>query len=1511
MSFVLILPYPRNAPRPPRPAGDGRWLEQTAQGQLAVGPPSFLRHAAVVLAGAGTDIDVIPEGADPDGPWRAALDVDDPGESRVRRNRSMQAYLRSFSHDGTRQNAGLALLGPDNFTPPPWDPNPYNGMPADIFYDASDGDAAGNDASFLAKQLARALPRVCQVSNPTGRFVPAQLNVCVDVMYSTKEAVEDGAAQRYGAGPPLARTSGQDAVLVEVPLLKRGEAEPVQNEGHARIAWAQGWLDNLRTYFDEAMPTERSGRVLDTVVAFYIWAAPLRRGARRRQAVGGYIPGGAARIAAKQQAAVLKRLGAGAVREAAAQATQAAAEDVLAVPKALLECRGLVASNPALLTDGRCLARAIVTALDPLVYACSDAALVSMRRKAEDAARAVSIKCARAIDRATTDPARAAATVAYDIALERCAQASAARERAEAAALKAGWHVRPTGAADGAGIYRAKARWSTIEEALSKAYAGAHSDVDFSPLLFQSPVIIDASTVLAVRSAFKDGAEVAVQFWGVGTDERIALVFPDPRATLDFLDKGGRVINIFYGYCHASAIRSVTACCNHRSHRGAGEPGADGRVYCPLCGYHESNGVVGGAWELMKHAERGCEDAQAVLPAPLSEGNRVQLGRTQAAASVFKPCSYGVLSAVASPSEAAEDGFVVSRAELCVQAWHPSGSASVLHKAHEHVDALLHSLTCPEGVDELVALWSQDFFYARSRDDAAAAAAEPCCRVCCASLAGPSTWDAQAEELRAVSEGRACCMDTSDTERLSIPCSNTTTLVHTSCAAAVRKARRATLSIFCTTAPAFAAAVRAAFSRSFIEGCCGGDPPSVQRGARGVRRVSFACTGTDGRSSAWFNLVLLPAFFGDASATTHAATAGALGCDLASAHATLDALTSFATHEQALCGLWPLAFTTLVSFNRAKLLRSAIDPARPGDCPTAIATPASLASARKLVRAGYVWTGERAEWGTLDLGATDADALPFHQRFLLDINAAYPDVFLRHAIPFHEHADAEVVDYSAALGAGLAFLGSTPPSEEDRVLRLEVEGSFPPSTHAALRALPPLLTSIEVTGEDLSAFQRSAFSAGRCTSIGKRTLPHLMPVKDAVVFLATAQLWLALGFKFTRIGKVWATPARRWGAAWAQTLQTQRQAAAAAGEKAHESRIKLACNSTLGGLCMNVDKLNGVVVRKAYSPALGVEDDSCSDSLDGPRPLCDDDRCTLRTWTAGDCTLFEMRPSPRSIKPQMLLAAAYVVERARTTLLELFYGCAFTKTLGLRQLFAPPAFKSCRVVYAATDALLLDVETADEDSGVCPTTPLRALLQSSDFAWRIDASNSSLVKRLGGSTRPATAPPGTWGAFKDETGFVGIDRVVVNGPNRWGATVVQGISELFPRALLRGLPEAWKTRATFEEYAASWRAVSAASTARGAAAVAATGTLLSKRHHEEEPDEDEAFIAAAAAPRLWTYLIKGVSRSATEVRFDEHVRRGHLSVWRNPAAIVTAGGEAFPLGSSQSLATAAQRGDVW
>lgn len=1468
MTTLLVLPLARGAPRPARGVGDGRILN-TAEGRFLAGPPTELRHIMLVMGGATRDPDVIPANATREGVWRRAIDIDNPGEFGVPANRGMQARLQSFLNDGTRHNAGMLLLGPDAFTPPPDDPDPYRGMPDDVFYESCEG-GGDEHTSFLASELAASLQPVCATANPTGRFVPATLGVCVDVLYSAKYPVDEDGLElidRGGTGAPVARTGGRDAELREVPLLRRGSLEPVQNENNARLAWAQAFLDELCAFFEDDLPNERSGRVLDTVVGFFVWAAPFRRGVRRRQPVGGYIPGGPARAAAKalalsKQGAIKAAGGAAAYRAAATAPAAAELADTLAVPAALLACHGLVQSNPELLDDGRCVARAVMTALDPFVYASSDVAYVNIRRKAADAAQAKLQKLVRAVQSATTDAGKATAQMAADLAYERTLGAREAAQRAADAATKAGWHVRPPNTAENTGIYKAKARYAAIEAALGAALAGTHPEVDFRNALFSKPFVIDETTVAVVRAAIKDEAKVAIQFWGVGTDERIALVYPDPRATLDFLDAGGRVLNIFYGYGHASAIRSVSACCNHRAHRGAGEPGADGRLYCPLCAFYVSNGAVGGAWEIAKHAERGCAEADAVLPAALTPGNRVQLSRVQASASVYAPPTMAVLSAATETSDASDDGFTIRNAQLCM--YYKTADMDDARccidpsLGPDAVKTLLEGLVRPASVDALSAVWSVDAHVSRAE---AELLPSDCCSVCASLLSEASSWDTQAEMLLAASEDRAPCKDfTPATTEFSVPTLQQKEVLHASCAESVRKTRRATLPVFCTSSATFAAAVRVVFGRDFIEQFCDGEVPTVQRGKRGLRRVSFLGTGCDKRTTVVFHIILLPAYFGDASPGSAAATLAALDCDLGNAEQTLHALISFAEREWKESHLWPLAFTTLIAYNRARLLRLALTHCDAGDCPTAIANPESLASAQKLVRAGYVWTGVRAHWPAPDV----SEAL--HHRFLLDVNAAYPHVLKTYPMPFHEHADRVLFDFGAdslGLSAGLDFVRLTSPDTEDMVIRIEVSGHWPKSTHGFLRQLPPVLTSIGVTGADLSAFQRRVLKAGTETSLGTRTTPHLLPVRNATVFLATAQLWGSLGFKFEHIGKAWGTPARRWTRAWAEDLEKRRTAAAEAGHKPVEAYLKLLCNSTVGSLGMNTAAFTSVIVRKAYPPVAGVDDDSCSDSREGLKALSDDDRCTLRTWTAADCLLYEMRPSPRSLKPQLLIAAAYVTERARTSLLEAFYGTSHPV------LFTPPRpglidiFAGCqlRVVYAATDALLLDVK-APPGSTLSPTD----ILLASAFKERLH--------------------PRAWGAFKDETNFAGIGEVVVNGPNRWGARVLQNERTL-PKhrgsaqaeSLLKALPTSLEETVTFDEYAASWLQL----------------TLKSKGKKAEVVEADDESIGSGSKRRR-EYTVSKPSASATAVLRETRGRTGFVSVWRNVCSIVHEDGEAFPLG---------------
>ena len=1461
---------------PPRPGGNP-YLPDTNATRTLIGPLQLERHAAAVDIGAVRDVDVIPrEALDAWAAreftlWGNAITADRAGY------RSMQTMLRVTNfvagtttyYDGTKHSAATIMFGPaGNLAGTgPGGQLTWNGMPreeAEVYF----ARQAGAPSAFE-----RVLVRALRAAITPGLGPINRLSVRADLTFSTSAGDE-----RPDFVPPFARTAGPLALIAQVPRIYEGETEIIQGTPVDMANWADRVQSDILTFLHDIMPQKDSNRVLDSIISCNVWGrrtqivagrvSPINRGSAMR---GRFVANvGGSDLSAKRGRHLSSLEGA---RSFAALADGAPPpEDAFVVPDALFKCKGLSFVDPRK-QDGRCVARAMIQGVQLHVASRSDTALVSIARAALTGARKMLDTATAAVSAAVRNgySSTSLALRAKEAHVEACAaRVMACTHRLEAAfetARKAGHHVR---AIDGSsrGKYATSSSYAAVDDALRRAFTGLHPLFDFRDPLFARPIAITAENVLRIRAAIKDPSKVRVQFWGVGHASRVALNFPDGDATLAFLEAGGLVVNIFYGYNHASVLLDVGKCCNHAAAQAAGV--LVERLYCGLCGSHVSRGVLGAEFRLYEHAARGClpPSADMLFTAPLSYANRRQIGKRSRMS--FFPAP--LILALDQP----EDGL----ATYVQLALLPGGYRQALsHRAFRDrfrgmdesttdwmaaqlsetpaefllkptVAELLREVLAPDRIDELV----EHLYYRPPRDashwERVGSSSTGPCVVCLAGLEGPSVWVLQARESAAqgapgvdaplellplsgdadasrdsadvadadvvlLSDGDAC------TDAAAGPAAAAATgsvrivdsegkggWAHADCARFC--VPRSTVTVEVGGREAFAAVVETVFSEAFITSHCLA-PPTATRGTFGLRRVQVRVKG---RTRRGITVVFRPreAFFSDPAP-------GGYAGDYA------HFLLQMAWREFAATGLDPLAYETRISFGRALAFRMSAYDMPPQLTPTSISSQYVLDQVARIARGGMTLLGCAVDHPPLD--PTDLS----HMRFYLDATAAYPAVLRDCVLPLHEHADRFVADFSADLEGGLAHLRAQREESED-VYRYVVSGYFPASRHAALRMVPPVWQAVEVTGAMLSAFQRASMGIAKTQSLGTRSVAHLLPVENLPVFFCEVSAWLRLGFVFTKIGEVRCTPGARWCHTFAARGETRRRAAkvaarkaraagddaAYAAAKASEQDVKETYNAVVGSLNMDVSKFFSLVTAAPFlAHAEGAEDDGSA----ADERFVNDPLCTGRSWTAGDCVLHE-RASRTRVHAQLTLAALYVVAKARRRLLDAWYG--LDDKPGIVQ-----AFPHAYVCYGATDSLIVGVQLSE--AAKAWTRDVRHEFFAQWGRHRMDYSNVPATSSFwhnnpfaAEARALAVTREGAWGAWKDESGQGGLLRVGVTAPLHWCAEYRQVEGDTLPEHVARphvvkSVHAVWRETMTVDDYMAAWRGADTADLVARAAEV--------------------------------------------------------------------------------------------
>jgi hypothetical protein len=483
--------------------------------------------------------------------------------------------------------------------------NDGNGMPDDEWelYVGAHTPGTGGARLLVEDDLVTAAERA------VGERPFPRSNVRIDFWITTREGDSriGRLARRYT--PPTARMHGTPT---DVPRLIIGERRTATGAAGLRSV-VHDAVERFKQVIDEMEAQDGSNRTLDRVICAQVWAVPT---------TSARVGGGTRR----------------GFTDSDLVAASAAGEHSLSAE--LFASRGLVPNWPEK-RDSMCIARSIMTALDEFLESTSDANVLNLLQDAYLGAEKLLNG---------RDPASSAAANA---AWKRLEEIRALLASATATVSDQKRHIKaPT---DKPGPYRPMNRYRRIEASLEKAFAGRHPLVDFSRnrAFFEAAQPLDEDTLATVRAAFRPEAKLALQIWGISSRNKIGLVHADPRATLDFLLDGGRVLNILSAFQHASFVRDVGACCNRVA---AGETARRGRYYCALCGHSVSVGNAAYKLKMFDHQRAGCALGTRIveLSKPLTPGNRRQLSFHD-----FRGLNTSLLLASIATRTAVVDGVII------------------------------------------------------------------------------------------------------------------------------------------------------------------------------------------------------------------------------------------------------------------------------------------------------------------------------------------------------------------------------------------------------------------------------------------------------------------------------------------------------------------------------------------------------------------------------------------------------------------------------------------------------------------------------------------------------------------------------------------------------------------------------------------------------------------------------------------------------------------------------------
>ena len=577
---------------------------------------------------------------------------------------------------------------------------------------------------------------------------PQRYRLKVQIMYTVRQVLPNG--------PSVPQTLMGPAV-VDLPRIWSSNEKTISTDENL-ADFCGNAQEDFRTYMEQYLGEDGSGYAFDKLVACYIWAIRTQDPGN----AGGAVYGGRVKGTAMWDGSTNP------------------------FPRVLWASHGLVPNWPEK-KDSMCIARAVMSGLDPYHDASSGANIVNICTNAVEGAKTWLLYAQRTASKPTvSDVVRANRSATVERA--HAALATATTALADATTLVRSNPRRMIRTADiKAGRFQSTSRFLSIEQQLGLALRGAHPVMDFRSDYWREPQTLSSETLARLQSAVCLGQLVKFQLWAIGNCGTIGLAYADETATLDFLLKGGILINLLFAERHCSLIRTVSACCNHQVF--VSDPSdprlragyAVNRSICDLCGHHVTSTHAGFKWRIFEHQRAGCSRvAGAKLLSANSPNNRRQLTRYQ-----YTTKMRSLVSAVwdADPTVACLD----MRARLCT-GWLPLQLSSYcaegaeqwadIRKRYSHVHSALLPFAEPiHTARSLVAVGehsTRDFWFEFARtenaDEILAAlhyvgprsatalqtllAQDPdgsasVCYGCKLPVTGPSRWDMQeAEDIR-------------------------------------------------------------------------------------------------------------------------------------------------------------------------------------------------------------------------------------------------------------------------------------------------------------------------------------------------------------------------------------------------------------------------------------------------------------------------------------------------------------------------------------------------------------------------------------------------------------------------------------------------------------------------------------------------------------------------------------------------------------------------------------------
>lgn len=1100
--------------------------------------------------------------------------------------------------------------------------------------------------------------------------------------------------------------------------------------------------------------------------------------------------------------------------------------------------RGVLPDNPAV-KDELCIARAIVTGLDPELHYRLETSMVYILRRARQGLTSD-------VDRYAAMPGKAAELALANVALRSVEEELSALQSTQ----------KYTVFDEAAPSVRASSRYSAVESALVACMTGIPPE-HYPDLSSPSFAKKQPSTVQMFEFVRGVVATVGVKlnFWTL-QDGGVGLIDRDSGATLSFLRTGGRVLNLLLNEGHVSVMTSVTMLCHELAK-------TNKHIYCDLCGFELPRSTRGRKHQrtlLYEHQVGGCLASTKIqFTQPFSQDNIRQLPmqsfRSCYSLTVHCALSYweGKHAAVVGrlrlpwggvyslPSAASSRDVEQSTAFL--QRW-----TTTTVGAAAHVPSVISSLpACLKGSTNVIAsadsfesdaslepvnalsqifhemfsdryvklLYAAASFHAPRDATVAAPPLSGVCKFCKANLHGPSRDVLQRNMAAAISttlnevvtydedddEDSPAVPSHLDSEGAVLDCDPATGdlyWAHGKCNAVARAILHPTARVFLDVPDeeTLLTIADVVMRREFIRSVCRECVPSITKKGAHVRGIilkiplsDVSKRGRDEESSRALviriRVVPLPVRLvendGDANVLCRSL-----------ANTMLDTLSQYADRELHMTGLNPLTFDSPVAYARTALLHSVSSPQPPL---TSIIDPNALEFVNRVTQGGRLVTGSRVVWP--DLLSTDRSVA----RLYLDFTAKYPHVLLSYPLPHQEHTLHMLHDFTDELSRALRFIEDADVMDASQpITLLEISGEIPPHLHPSFIQFAPLFSRVGVSPSEYTPYQRMRLGLKLTDVPTDRTIAHLFPLDKAVVFMREAKILLRLGFKFSHVGQAWGCHASFWARTYAQDAEVARRLASNHEDKAAVAAIKLRMNSVIGSMKMNPSTQTSL---KSVMTSVVDFDDGLTIGTERRIRLADDKRFTGRVFSAGggDVTLVEMDAPPSKHK-QMTTFALAVQAYARCDHLELMYGDGVRP--GVFNLF-PDA----KVLYGNTDAVIFQIEK--------PGTDVRVEFYRK-MSDRIDLSNVPLSSTFWSymedderarALAAALNSKGKWGLLRDETGMAGVSAFVVNGPNRYGYRVVQSDTDTLPEHRLRGdvlkfLPKAWTETTTLEQYAHDW-----------------------------------------------------------------------------------------------------------